>query len=78
MPTPVFLPGDSHGQRSLAGCRPRGHIESDTTEATQHIFTSLWGEYLPGHEAEYETGDGAQHLHYIANVLLFTCFKKVK
>ena len=30
-PTPVFLPGDSHGQRSLAGCNPWG-AESDTTE----------------------------------------------
>ena len=24
-PTPVFSPGKSHGQRSLAGCSPRGH-----------------------------------------------------
>ena len=24
-PTPVFLPGESHGQRSLVGCRPWGH-----------------------------------------------------
>ena len=31
-PTPVFLPGESHGRRSLAGCSPRGHKESDTTE----------------------------------------------
>ena len=31
-PTPVFLPGESHGQRSLAGCSPRGRKESDTTE----------------------------------------------
>ena len=30
--TPVFLPGDSHGQRSLAGYSPWGHKESDTTE----------------------------------------------
>ena len=28
-PTPVFLPGKSHGQRSLVGCGPRGHKESD-------------------------------------------------
>ena len=27
-PTPVFLPGESHGQRSLAGYNPRGHKES--------------------------------------------------
>ena len=30
-PTPVFLPGESHGQRSLVGYR-WGHKESDTTE----------------------------------------------
>jgi len=33
-PTPVFLPGESHGQRSLAGCSPWCHKESDTTEVT--------------------------------------------
>ena len=31
-PTPVFLPGESHGQRSLACCNSRGRKESDTTE----------------------------------------------
>ena len=31
-PTPVFLPGKSHGQRSLAGYSPWGHKELDTTE----------------------------------------------
>ena len=31
-PTPVFLPGESHGQRSLAGYSPWGHKESDRTE----------------------------------------------
>ena len=30
-PTPVFLPGEFHGQRSLAGYSPRGHKESGTT-----------------------------------------------
>ena len=29
-PTPVFLPGESHGQRSLAGYGPWGHKESAT------------------------------------------------
>ena len=33
-PTPVFLPGESHGQRNLAGCSPWGLTESDTTEVT--------------------------------------------
>ena len=31
-PSPVFLPGKSHGQRSLAGYSPWGRKESDTTE----------------------------------------------
>ena len=33
-PTPVFLPGESQGRGSLAGCCLWGHTESDTTEAT--------------------------------------------
>ena len=33
-PTPVFLPGESHGRGSLVGCCLRGHTESDTTEVT--------------------------------------------
>ena len=31
-PTPVFLPGEFHGQRSLVGCSPWGCKESDMTE----------------------------------------------
>ena len=30
-PAPVFLPGESHGQRSLVGCNPQGHEESATS-----------------------------------------------
>ena len=38
LPTPVFLPGEFHGQRSLAGYSPWGPKESDTTERlTQHL-----------------------------------------
>ena len=33
-PTPVFLQGESHGQRSLAGYGPQGHKVSDMTQAT--------------------------------------------
>ena len=33
-PTPVFLPGESQGQRSLAGWHLQGHTESDMTEVT--------------------------------------------
>ena len=33
-PPPVFLPGESHGQMSLAGYSPQDHTKSDTTEVT--------------------------------------------
>ena len=33
-PTPVILPGESHGQRSLGGYSPQGHKESDMTDRT--------------------------------------------
>ena len=35
-PTPEFLPGESHGQRSLAGCSPGDCRESDVTEVPWH------------------------------------------
>jgi len=31
LPTPVFVPGEFHGQRSLVDCNPWGWKESDTT-----------------------------------------------
>ena len=40
-PTPVFLPGESHGRRSLVGYSPRGRKESDTTERLHFHFLSL-------------------------------------
>ena len=44
-PTPALLPGKSHGQRSLVGCSPRGHEESDTTERLHfHFLLSCIGE----------------------------------
>ena len=38
-PTPVLLPGKSHGRRSLVGCRPWGCYESDTTEWLHFPFS---------------------------------------
>ena len=37
-PTPVFLPGKSHGQRSLEGYSSWGRKESVTTKLSMHIF----------------------------------------
>ena len=40
--TPVFLPGESQGQRSVAGYSPWGRKESDTTERlSTHTFNPL-------------------------------------
>ena len=39
--TPVFLPREFQGQRSLVDYSPQGCKESDTTEATQHKYMSL-------------------------------------
>ena len=38
-PTPVLLPGESHGHRSLVGYSPWGHKESDMTEWLTHTHT---------------------------------------
>ena len=40
-PTPVFLPGESYGQRSLVDYSSYGHKESVTTEATEHVHTKI-------------------------------------
>ena len=55
IPTPVFLPGESHGQRSLVDCSSWGCKESDVTEWLTHtqptrrthvnlipLYTTLW------------------------------------
>ena len=58
--TPVFLPGESHGQRSLAGYSPWGYKESDVTEQLSLSLFSYQGKWkfscsvmsdsLPPHE----------------------------
>ena len=59
LPTPVSLPGESHGQRSLTGYSPWGHTESDTTgeltlELAPGYFLCFWGssEYLVSKTAQ--------------------------
>ena len=46
-PTPVFLPGKSHGLRSLVGYNPWGHKELDTTERL-HFTTALYSSFFIG------------------------------
>ena len=75
LPTPVFLPGESHEQRSLAGYSPWGHKELDVTErlTAQHNLVIrgwvLWGTWhqsgLWGMEKGLET-----ELNHVANNLI--------
>ena len=43
--TPVFLPGEFHGQRSLVCYSPWGLKESDMTEWLHFHFHEMWGVY---------------------------------
>ena len=45
-PTPVFLPGESHGRRNLVGYSPQGCKESDTTSLSLSLSLPLAS---PGH-----------------------------
>ena len=44
-PTPVFLPGKSHGWRSLVGYSPWGRKESDMTKRLHFHFHSIYSYY---------------------------------
>ena len=60
-PTLVFLLGESHGQRSLAGYSPRGHKESDTIEATEQQFQKYFALLFPHNEVS--SGGEECHSH---------------
>ena len=63
-PTPVFMPGESHGQRSLAGYSPMGCTDLDTTEATYHAcmhWRRQWQPtpvFMPGESQEQRSRVG--------------------
>ena len=45
-PTPVFLPGESHGQKSLVGCSPWGHKMSNTTKRLSTAHSNVYSSFL--------------------------------
>ena len=51
VPTPVFLPGESYGQRSLVGHSPWSRKESDRNEATEDARTSI-SNFSPWHQGK--------------------------
>ena len=55
-PNPVFLPGESYGQKSLVGHSPWGCKESNMTEQVcTHWKPVHWNSVLPGTQPELET-----------------------
>ena len=79
-PTPVFLPGKSHGWRSLVGYSPWGHKESDTTERLHLTSGGSDGkesacnagdpDLIPGSGRSPEEGNG--------NPLQYSCLENPK
>ena len=53
-PTPVFLPGESQGQRNLLGCRLWNCTESDTTDVTAEAAAAAGGS--DGNVSAYSVG----------------------
>ena len=56
-PTPVFLPGESHGWRNLVGYSPRGRRESDTTEWLHFHFQGSVSRAKQRSEAWHKLGN---------------------
>ena len=52
-PTPIFLPGEFHGQRTLAGYSPWGHKESDMTEVTEHAHMQGISQWCLAHSQSW-------------------------
>ena len=86
-PTPLFLPGESHGQRSLVGCQLWGLTESDTTEATaaaaaatllnqKHVdWTSFPQSAFPGPSDHFISAWGIKVINLVCRIVDFqgTC-----
>ena len=79
-PTPVFLPGESCGQRSLAGYSPWGHKESDATERLTVHLTSLLPQwsievFLEFREFKGQLGISGLDLRLPEHSRAFCCWK---
>ena len=84
-PTPVFLPGESHGQRSLMGYSPQSCKESDITETTSHacgVYMSIpISQFIPPHIPPQCPYVSSLHLclyFYFANKIIYTIFLDFK
>ena len=71
-PTPVFLPGEFHGQRSLAGYSLWGHKESDTAKQLTHTWMSPAGDITPPPMANRHISETSPHPHREERVEIIT------
>ena len=72
LPTPVFLPGESHGPRSLAGYSLCGHKELDMTEwfSTQNLFSKNPQDY----KLHVWKLSAQKHIFILYNVSVFSTY----
>ena len=75
-PTSVFLPGESHGQRSLAGCsswiaKPGTQLRKSTARISEEVNLQILKEFLQFEQAELRKGRGTRD--QIANIC---CIRK--
>ena len=71
-PTPVFLPGESHGRRSLVGCSPQGYKELETTERLHFLSFTVMMLYFRSPELSHLTMECVYSLINSAPSLLNT------
>ena len=67
-PTPIFFPGEAHGQRSLAGCSPWGHKSRTWPSTARH-----WGRQDKKQGPHFVTLHQAviHNLHFFVSCLSF-------
>ena len=65
---PVFLPGEFHGQRRLAGYSPWGHKELDTTE---RLSTHITVVTLGGEPGSRDNTDCQGDFSFVCDVWIF-------
>ena len=73
LPTPVFWPGQSHGQRSLAGYSLWGHKESDTTKRLTHTH-SISDTKMVWHKYRNTNSSGRKPRLHASGCVLWPCW----
>ena len=77
-PTPVFLPGESHGQRSLMGCHLWGCTELDRLRSSSsNIFIRLLSQCFAGYTklvTNYFLSNFSGRVFFFFNMILFLLY----